>query len=104
MKLSSFCDYVVNELMREILGVSARAMFGGYSLYKDGKIFGMIADDVLYFKVKDSNRADYEAAGSKPFTYVNKGKKYSMSYWEVPEEVQSDHEILAKWINKALAI
>ncbi len=99
---SSFCEYVVNELMREIPGVTSRAMFGGYGLYKDGKIFGMIANDILYFKVNDTNKADYERLGSQPFTYENKGKKYAMSYWEVPQEIQDEPETLAAWAQKSL--
>ena len=44
--------------------VSARRMFGGAGLYRDGKMFGLIADDVAYLKVDDSNREEFVQAGS----------------------------------------
>ena len=34
-------------------------MFGGAALYSVEFFFGLIADDVLYLRVDDSNRADY---------------------------------------------
>ena len=61
-----FKDYIVDQL--EQLGwVTVKKMFGGVSIYYDGLIFGLLADDVLYFKVDDSNRSNYESAGMKPF-------------------------------------
>ena len=35
-----FAQYVTEDLLREIDGISAKAMFGGYGLYKNGVIFG----------------------------------------------------------------
>ena len=105
MKRSEFADYVVEDLLRELRGVAARAMFGGHGLYKDGIIFGIIADEVLYFKVDDSNRAQYEAMGSRPFTYTARNnKKAVMSYWEVPVEVMEDAGTLAEWALASIKI
>ena len=68
--IDDFKDYIVGDVLGHIEAVTAKRMFGGYSLYLDGKIFGMITSDTdLYFKVDDSNRAQYEAIGSKPFIY-----------------------------------
>ncbi len=73
-------------------------MFGGYGLYLDGKIFGLIADEVLYFKTDGSNRPEYEARGSRPFTYETaKGRRVAMSYWEVPSEILEDVQLVAEW-------
>lgn len=100
-----FVQYIVEEVMGDIHGVSSRGMFGGYGLYKDGVIFALIADDVLYFKVDESNRPDYEELDSKPFTYEAKGHKpMVMSYWEVPERVMENSEELALWIEKAVSV
>ena len=88
--------------MAGVPGITARAMFGGHGLYKDGVIFGLIADDELYFKTGDSNQKDYEAAGSRPFTYEGKkGKRIAMSYWEVPPDVLENRTEIGVWINKA---
>jgi DNA transformation protein len=95
-----YCDYVV-DLLSPWARVTAKAMFGGFGLYRQGQIFAIIVDDTLYFKVGDSNRSDYEAAGSSPFTYEAKGKKTVMSYWRVPEEILEDPESLGFWAEKA---
>jgi hypothetical protein len=36
--------------------ITVKRMFGGAGLYLDGTFFAIVADDVLYFKVDDSNR------------------------------------------------
>lgn len=104
-KDNSYLDYVINDLMANIDGITHRAMFGGYGIYKDGYIFGLIADDQLYFKVDDSNKADYESLGSKPFVY-EKGNhpKTTMSYWLVPQEVLEDKKKLTSWINRSVNV
>ena len=43
-------------------------MFGGVGLYCRGMFFGILAADVLYLKVDETNRPDFERAGSNPFT------------------------------------
>jgi len=78
-------------------------MFGGFGLYCDGVMFGLIADDRLYFKVDDGNRADYVEAGTGPFTYDGRGNPIAMSYYEVPDRVFAATEALAAWAEKALA-
>ena len=85
--------------------VSARKMFGGAGLYCDGVMFGLIADDVAYLKVDDSNREDFVKAGSSAFNpYPEKTKTYAMSYYEIPADVLEDAELLGKWAERALAV
>ncbi len=93
-----FCDYVVSDLLGHIPGISARAMFGGYGLYQDGVIFGIIAGDELYFKVGESNKARYERMHSRPFVYTGHGKPMSMSYWLVNTE---DRELLREMVHES---
>jgi DNA transformation protein len=104
-KDKEFHDYIMNDVFTGIAGVTSRAMFGGYGMYKDGKIFAIIADGKLYFKVAESNQSDYEKAGSEPFRYtMPSGKEYHMAYWELPPDVLEDREELPKWIEKSLRI
>ena len=58
MGKNSFVEYILRDAMEGIDGVTAKAMFGGHGLYKKGVIFGIIADDALYFKVDDKNRPE----------------------------------------------
>ncbi len=100
-KLNQFLEYVL-ELLEPAGGITSRAMFGGYGIYRNGVMSALIAYDTLYFKVDDNNRSDYENAGSQPFTYEGKnGKKATMSYWEVPTDIMEDTDELITWLEKA---
>ena len=97
-----YLTYVVDQL--ECLGpVQARRMFGGAGLYFEGLFFAIVADDVLYFKVDDSNRGDYEAVGMGPFQPFP-DKKAVMQYYEVPIDVLENRDTLRDWAGKALSV
>ena len=83
--------------------VQARKMFGGVGLYRDSKMFGLIADDVAYLKVDDSNREAFEDAGSSPFKPFP-DKPTTMSYFAIPPDVLECPEELAQWAERSLAI
>lgn len=89
------------ELLAPSGHVTARAMFGGHGLYRDRAIFGLIADDRLYFKTDDTTRHLYEQYHAEPFTYSKQGKKYQMSYYEVPVEVMENPGELSRFVDAA---
>lgn len=91
----------MHDALAGIPGITSRAMFGGWGIYKDKKIFGLIADGELYFKVDETTKPEYESYGSRPFTYTNRGKTYAMSYWLVPEEVLERPDEIYEWVEKA---
>ncbi len=97
-----YLTYVVEQLAC-VGQVQPRRMFGGAGLYCDGLFFGLVADDVLYLKVDDSNRADYEAEGMGPFQPFD-DKKVVMQYYEVPVDILENPETLRDWVAKALAV
>lgn len=81
----------------------ARPMFGGYGLYIDGLIFGLLASSQVYLKTGDSNRAAFQAAGSVPFSYeTSRGETTITSYWRCPDDVLADARKLRAWANNAL--
>ena len=101
---SELLDHLVDQLapLGEARG---RPMFGGYGVYLDGLIIGLIAFDGFYLKVDDRNRPDFEAAGSAPFSYDTKsGTNTITAYWEVPADVLEDAEQLRAWALKSLAV
>ena len=102
---AQFLEYVLSEVLADVDGISSRAMFGGYGIYKNGIIFAIIADEQLYFKVDESNRGDYEQYGSHPFVYSQgKTKSTTMSYWELPADIQEDRSEIAGWVQKSYDI
>lgn len=102
---TSFHDYILDDILNFAPGIKSRAMFGGWGLYRDGLIFGLIAENELYFKADDTNRIDYEnLPGSHPFVYSQGDHKPStMSYWLVPETIFADEEKIAKLLEASLA-
>ena len=54
----------VLEMLEPLGGIRSRRMFGGAGIYRDGTMFGLIADDELYLRTDDINRPDFEAEGA----------------------------------------
>jgi len=98
----SFRTYLL-EQMGQIRPVTSRPMFGGLCFFAEGRAFALVADEVLYFKVDDSNRPDFVAAGKGPFLPFGDPEK-PMQYYELPEEVLEDADELALWMRKAIAV
>lgn len=90
----SYMQYI-NDQLSAFGSVEMKKMFGGIGIFKDGIMFGMLANDLLRFKVDATNQADYESYGMKAFYNEKKGK--GMPYWEVPLNVIEDHELLSQW-------
>jgi DNA transformation protein len=81
---------------------SAKRMFGGAGLFREGLMFALVADDVLYFKVDDETTAAYEAEGLAPFTYLTStGEKRLTSYRNAPARCLDDPDEMAYWAHKA---
>jgi DNA transformation protein len=98
---NGFRDYVVDQL-GDLGSVLARSMFGGVGLYCGGLFFGIIARDVLYLKVDDVNRSEFERAGMQPFRpYPDRAG--TMQYFAVPIGVLENAPELVKWARGAVA-
>jgi DNA transformation protein len=97
-------DYLVDHL--SLLGAAqGRSMFGGFGVYLDGLIVGLIAFDTFYLKADDTNRADFETAGAEPFRYGRSGKTATINaYWTCPADVLEDPELLRAWTAKSLTV
>jgi len=100
---AEYLAYVIDQLS-VLGGVTSRRMFGGVGLYRGEHFFGLIADDVLYFKVDDTNRPDYVREGMKSFRPFHDRPQYEMAYYEVPASALEEPETLADWARKSLAV
>lgn len=99
---NEFVEYIV-ELMAGWAMVSARKMFGGYGLYREGSIFALIASDQLYFKADERNQAQFESIGSSPFVYVSQTRTVQMSYWSAPDASLESAAEMSIWCQSAYA-
>ncbi len=101
MSVSQQYQEYVTEQLAAVGYIVAKKMFGGVGLYADGIFIALIAHDVLYLKVDDANRHDYELAGMDAFRpYPDKTRV--MQYYELPVEVLEDREELYKWAMKSV--
>ena len=90
----------VREQFSALGEVTTRRMFGGMGVYHDGLFFALIADDTLYLKVDDNNRAEFESAGLRPFEPWD---GHVMQYYEAPADALENRDELARWAQGALA-
>ena len=99
---ASFRDFVLDQLAG-MDGLRARAMFGGVGIYAEDVFFGILAADVVFFKVDDTNRVEYERAGSSPFRpYADRAM--TMPYYNVPVAVLEDAAALCEWAARAVKV
>ncbi len=104
-KDKSFHDYIVFDILEDSPNITSKAMFGGWAIYKDGIIFGIIIAGELYFKVGENNRSEFEKLESHPFVYAKgDGKPVTMSYWLVPDEVMENKERFYEFVEKSVAV
>ena len=69
------------EKLRDCGRFSARAMFGEYALYADGKVVALVCDDLLYVKILPTSRGLERLCekgepypGAKPHYIVEEGQ------------------------------
>lgn len=99
---NEFVNYVV-ELMATWAAVSARKMFGGYGLYREGMMFALIVEDELFFKTDTNNVAQFAKEDSHPFTYQSKTRIVQMSYWSAPPAYLESPPEMSAWCQLAFA-
>lgn len=95
-------DYVIYllELLHDVGEVEAKSMFGGFGLYLDGLMFAIVADDLLYFKVDEVSKPEFEKLDLKPFVFEKNSRKGSMSYHAPPSSAIDNAEELCEWARK----
>jgi DNA transformation protein and related proteins len=98
--LSEFINYL-HEVFSDFGPITTRKMFGGYGIYHDGLMFGLVADDTLYLKVDDSTKDQFINKDLSPFEYDKGNKKIQMSYYLAPEEIYDDPDEATYWARLA---
>ena len=91
-----FAEHVI-ELMNEFGEVSAKRMFGGYGIFREGLMFALIADSRHYLKVDPENQAEFEKRDQEPFTYLRKDREAQLSYFSCPDEAFQTPRVMNQW-------
>ena len=98
----SFAEFP-REQLAPLGRVAMRRMFGKTGVFRDGLMFGMVTDNMLYLRVDDGNRAAFEeAAAFPPLSYEKKGQAIDLSFWRAPERLFDDPGELVAWARLAL--
>jgi len=99
----SFAEFL-REQLAPLGHVTMRRMFGKTGVFCDELMFGIVADDTLYFRVDDRNRAAFkEAASFPPLSYKKKGSVIDLAFWRAPERLFDEPDELVTWARLALA-
>ena len=69
---AEFANHVV-DLMQGIGPVYSKRMFGGYGIFLEGLMFGLIAENTLYLKADEATRPSFEEQDLLPFAYEKQG-------------------------------
>ena len=96
-----YVDFILGKL-RLYGEMSVRHMFGGIGIFYENKMFAIISEDKLYFKVDETNKYDFENVNMGPFWPPE--KSYSMRYYEVPAFVLEDESLMRKWMEKSIHV
>ncbi|MCK9638064.1 MAG: TfoX/Sxy family protein [Methylobacter tundripaludum] len=81
--------------------ITARKMFGGYGIYHNGLMFGLVSGDTLYLKADAENANHFEKNGFGKFEYKKGDKVMKMSYYLAPAEIMEDREQAAIWARRS---
>lgn len=97
---AAFANHVV-DLLSDFGEVEAKRMFGGFGIFRDGLMFGLIADGCLYLKADDQSRSSFEDEDLTAFSYYKKDKEFKLSYYLAPEIFFEDPEQTFYWATLA---
>ena len=101
---AQFKEFLI-EQMAGFGPVTIRAMFGGAGVMRNGLMFALIDDEVLYLKADDETKIAFVAENLSQFTYMTKGgKKMEMAYWRIPERCLDDPDEMAHWCRLAYGV
>lgn len=101
---ASFREFLI-EQMAGFGPVTICPMFGGAGVMRDGLMFALIDDEVLYLKADDTTKAAFVAEKLSQFTYMSRGgKMMEMAYWRIPERCLDDADEMANWCRTAYGV
>ena len=93
----------VQEALEPLGAVTMRSMMGGATLYLDGTVFAIIADDEIWFKADAQSDGVWDDQGCDRFTFtMGDGRSGSMNYRRGPTDVYDDPDEMRRWARLAL--
>ena len=85
------------KLLADVPEYSQRAMFGGYGLYSNGRVFAIMDEGLIYLKGDAISAPLYEESEGIQFGYMSKNGPMTMKYWRF-----ASNDILLEHVQDAL--
>jgi DNA transformation protein and related proteins len=101
-------EYILDQLSG-VDAVNTRKMFGEYALYCEGKVVGLICDDILFIKITEEGKAFvgdlYEEGapypGAKPWMCIDEGQIDDREWLTTLVRITTEHAPAPKPKKKA---
>lgn len=99
----------VMELLEPVAVIEGNRFFGGYGIKSNSTQFAMPVLDrsgeLPLYVVNDATRPKYEKLNKQAFSYMTKnGIRWVRRYFEVPEDLLEDQEVLLEWAKESIAV
>jgi len=94
---SNFVDSLP-DLLSSLGEIHIRRMFGGYGVFKNGLMFGLVASGRLYLRTDDETKGSYIERGLEPFVFGERnGVEIVSRYYEPPEAAFINPQKMKPW-------
>ena len=103
-KDNSYHDYIVYDILGHIDGITSRAMFSGWGIYRNSVIVAIVADGELYFKGNKELKELYMQKEYYPFRYNRGDKVMQMNYISVKVEDLEDREEMKRRVEESYGL
>ena len=95
-----FANHIL-DLLDSFGAVEAKRMFGGFGIFHQGLMIGLISDGSLYLKADTQSKSPFEDEGLTRFSYFKQDKECFLSYYQAPERFFEDCDECVRWANLA---
>ena len=95
-----FANHIL-DLLDSFGPVEAKRMFGGFGIFHQGLMIGLISDGSLYLKADTQSKSHFEDEGLTRFSYFKQDKECFLSYYQAPERFFEDCDECVRWANLA---
>jgi DNA transformation protein len=101
-KIDDFVAHVL-DLLVAIGPTRAKRMFGGWGIWRDGPMVGLVTGGRFYLKTDAETKPRFVAAGGEAFVYDSARGPRETSYVTPPEDAFDSPGAMAPWAKLALA-
>lgn len=81
---------VACDVFSSLGAVTLRSQFGGFGVWLDKTMFGVVSDGELYLRAHDELKSRFLTYGMKAFIYTKRGIPVRLSYYRVEHSMWDD--------------